>query len=64
MLLWTIVGCLTVAALLPVLWPLLTRRATEGAEAGASSAPLVAVYRDRQREIERERASEIGRAHV
>ena len=57
MLLWTIVGCLTVAALLPVLWPLLTRRAIEGAEAGASSAPLVAVYRDRQREIERERAS-------
>ena len=57
MLLWTIVGCLTVAAVLPVLWPLLTRRAAEGAETGASSAPLVAVYRDRQREIERERAS-------
>jgi cytochrome c-type biogenesis protein CcmH len=55
MLLWTLVGCLTIAALLPVLWPLLMRRASVPSEAGAD--PLVAVYRDRQREIERERAA-------
>ncbi len=59
MLLWTIVGCLTVAALLPILWPLLTRRAVAVRESAADTAPLVAVYRDRQREIERER--EAGR---
>jgi cytochrome c-type biogenesis protein CcmI len=55
MLLWTLVGCLTIAALLPVLWPLLMRRASVPSAAGAD--PLVAVYRDRQREIERERAA-------
>lgn len=59
MLLWTIVGCLTMAALLPVLWPLLTRRAGAVRESAADTAPLVAVYRDRRREIERER--EAGR---
>jgi cytochrome c-type biogenesis protein CcmH len=59
MLLWTIVGCLTVAALLPVLWPLLARRAAAVSESAADTAPLVAVYRDRRREIDRER--EAGR---
>jgi cytochrome c-type biogenesis protein CcmH len=59
MLLWTIVGCLTVVALLPVLWPLLARRSAAGGESAADTAPLVAVYRDRRREIERER--EAGR---
>jgi cytochrome c-type biogenesis protein CcmH len=57
MLLWTLVGCLTIAALLPVLWPLLMRRASVPSAAGADADPLVAVYRDRQREIERERAA-------
>ena len=57
MLLWTLVGCLTIAALLPVLWPLLMRRASGSPAAGADADPLVAVYRDRQREIERERAA-------
>ena len=57
MLLWTLVGCLTIAALLPVLWPLLMRRASGSSAAGADADPLVAVYRDRQREIERERAA-------
>ena len=57
MLLWTLVGCLTIAALLPVLWPLLTRRALDSSAAGVDADPLVAVYRDRQREIERERAA-------
>ena len=57
MLLWTLVGCLTIAALLPVLWPLLTRRALASPAASVDADPLVAVYRDRQREIERERAA-------
>lgn len=55
MLLWTIVGCLTVVALLPVLWPLLARRIVPPDPVSAESDPLVAVYRDRRREIERER---------
>ncbi|MFM8556612.1 MAG: c-type cytochrome biogenesis protein CcmI, partial [Betaproteobacteria bacterium] len=55
MLLWTIVGCLTVVALLPVLWPLLARRVAASDQINAESDPLVAVYRDRRREIERER---------
>ncbi len=57
MLLWTLVGCLTIAALLPVLWPLLTRRALASSAGGLDADPLVAVYRDRQREIERERSA-------
>jgi cytochrome c-type biogenesis protein CcmH len=55
MLLWTIVGCLTLLALLPVLWPLLARRTAASDQISDESDPLVAVYRDRRREIERER---------
>ncbi len=58
MLLWTLVGCLTIAALLPVLWPLLTRRTLASSKASTDADPLVAVYRDRQREIEREWAAD------
>ena len=57
MLLWILVGILTVAALAPLLWPLLTRRPDRALESSAPSDPLVAVYLDRRREIERERAA-------
>lgn len=55
MLLWIIAGCLTVAALIPLLWPLLRRQGAAPSAATASDAELVAVYLDRRREIERER---------
>ena len=55
MLLWILAGCLTIAALLPVLWPLLIRRRPPSDSTQPDTDPLVAVYRDRRREIERER---------
>lgn len=57
MLLWTLVACLTIAALLPVLWPLLTRRTPNTSAVSHDTGPLVAVYRDRRRELEREQAA-------
>ncbi|MFM8546344.1 MAG: c-type cytochrome biogenesis protein CcmI [Betaproteobacteria bacterium] len=59
MLLWIIVGCLTVAALVPLLWPLLRRVSTSEASDEPTDSELVAVYLDRRGEIERER--EAGR---
>ena len=59
MLLWIIAGCLTVATLIPLLWPLLRRQVVAPASVAPSDFELVAVYLDRRREIERER--EAGR---
>ncbi len=55
MLFWTIVASLTVVVIAALLWPLLTRRPARPAAVEGEDAPLVAVYRDRRREIERER---------
>jgi cytochrome c-type biogenesis protein CcmH len=57
MLLWILVGSLTIAALAPLLWPLLTRRPDRAPDSSAPSDPLIAVYLDRRREIERERTA-------
>ncbi len=57
MLFWVLVGSLTIAALLPIVWPLL--RARSQAAPDESLSPLVAVFRDRRREINTER--EAGR---
>lgn len=51
---WSTASLITLVVLWSLLWPLLRRQASHG---GDSSDPLVAVYRDRRREIEAERAS-------
>lgn len=52
---WILLGLLTCAATALVVWPLLHRRNTAPATATDDDANRLAVYRDRRREIERER---------
>lgn len=54
MLFWSTIAVITLLVLWAVLWPLVRSRSDS---AGDDRDPLVAVYRDRQREIESERAS-------
>jgi cytochrome c-type biogenesis protein CcmH len=54
MLFWSTAALITLVVLATLLWPLLRRAGSDG---GQAHSPLIAVYRDRQREIEAERAS-------
>ena len=51
---WSTASLITLVVLWSLLWPLLRRQPPR---AGEASDPLIAVYRDRRREIEGERAS-------